>query len=502
MIPRITRGGSAYGALHYDHGPGRRDEHENAHKVAGTVGGRTWKERAHAIDQHIKTTRPEITKPIVRTSLRLAQEDRKLTDKEWRQVAERYADRMGFKDCPWEAVRHADDHIHLTISRVTWDGKVIDQRDNYKNAQTVVRGIEKKHDLINAAERYRRTGQAEISRNDYAPKKEALRDRITAAERASDGTRSSYESELSKRNVQYRANVSKPTEKNPDGKMNGYSYGERDHRDAQGEQVWFKGSQLGREHGWTATEKRLAERAAQNRTQGGDVPTRSEGKAAQPSRQPVQRDQDANERRNTSGPRGTQPPKREHAQGEHDRTNRPAERQDAAPSAQHVPEKPDAQRRAPQQRDQQPGRQETREQRRQPASPEQQREQARARARELARQQRAERSGRTAGPEQQSTRTAAQGDRATTRNDQQKPQPKKEREMIDFDKLDEQKRRESRGRSGPTGGSSPARGDQGKEWDAAREKAREKAREQGAERRANREQQRDRDRDKDQGMER
>lgn len=265
MIPRITRGASAYGALHYDHGPGRRDEHENPHRVAGSLFDGSWKQRAHSIDQHIKNTRPEITKPIVRTSLRLAPEDRKLTDREWRKVAETYVEKMGFRECPWEAVRHADDHIHLTVSRITWDGRVVDQRQNYVAAQRAVRVIEREHGLVNAAERYRSgpDGGAQLSRNDDpAAVKVVLRERLTAAERASDGTRAGYEAALSAHGVRARANVSKPTEKNPQGRMNGYSYCLDEHTDATGVPVWFKGSQLGKGYGWTATAQRL-ERVAQ-----------------------------------------------------------------------------------------------------------------------------------------------------------------------------------------------------------------------------------------------
>lgn len=270
MIPRITRGTSGYGALSYDHGPGRRDEHTNAHKVGGNIAGSSWKQRASAMDDHVSRMQPKLTKPIIRTSLRLAPEDRSLTDKEWRSIAEQYVQKMGYENSPWEAVRHADDHIHLTMSRVRWDGTVVDQWQDKNRAQRAVRGIERDHNLIDASRRYNRD-VPQLSRNDVEraqratelsgrsvdPEKRQLRDRVSAAEKASGGTRAGFEHELTEQGVLFRANVSGPTERNPHGKMNGYSYRLPGHTDAEGHPVWFKASKLGQRYGWAQTEHRL-----------------------------------------------------------------------------------------------------------------------------------------------------------------------------------------------------------------------------------------------------
>ena len=270
MIPRITRGTSGYGALSYDHGPGRRDEHTNAHKVGGNIAGSSWKQRASAMDDHVSRMQPKLTKPIIRTSLRLAPEDRALTDKEWRSIAEQYVEKMGYGSSPWEAVRHADDHIHLTMSRVRWDGTVVDQWQDKNRAQRAVRGIERDHGLIDASRRYNRD-VPQLSRNDVEraqraselsgrsvdPEKRQLRDRVSAAEKASGGTRAGFERELTEQGVMFRANVSGPTERNPHGKMNGYSYRLPGHTDADGQPVWFKASKLGQRYGWAQTERRL-----------------------------------------------------------------------------------------------------------------------------------------------------------------------------------------------------------------------------------------------------
>lgn len=275
MIPRITRGGSAYGALSYDHGPGRADEHHNPHKVAGNVAGRTWKQRSAAIDAHVQRMHPKLSNPIIRTSLRIAPEDRRLTDREWREVASEYVEKMGFSNAPWEAVRHADDHIHLTMSRVNWDGSVVDQWKDKTKAQAAVRDIERHHQLVDASKRYNRD-TPQVSRNDREraerisaatgrnadPERTTLRERIDAAEKASNGTRADFEAKLAEHGVQARANISKPTDRNPDGRMNGYSYRLDGHTDSAGEPVWFKGSKLGRRYGWAHTERRLDDQRA------------------------------------------------------------------------------------------------------------------------------------------------------------------------------------------------------------------------------------------------
>ena len=62
MIANITKGRKAVGAILYDFGPGRRDEHVNPRIVAGNVTG-TPMQVARAID-HTARQRPEIKAPI------------------------------------------------------------------------------------------------------------------------------------------------------------------------------------------------------------------------------------------------------------------------------------------------------------------------------------------------------------------------------------------------------------------------------------------------------
>jgi hypothetical protein len=260
MIPRITKGRSGYGSLAYDHGPGRRDEHDRPHRVAGSLAGRSWQQRAAALDTHAHTARPDVARPIHRTSLRLAPDDRPLHDREWRAVAESYITAMGFQGCPWEATRHGDEHIHLTVSRVRWDGQLAGDGHDYARAQKACRAAERAHRLADASARYQR-GHPQVShgerlhaeRRGVPAEREQLRGRVRAAERESDGTRHGYEQALDDAGVRYAANTAAT------GRVSGYRYGLAGHRDPAGEQLWLKGSQLGHDYSWANTEARLDE---------------------------------------------------------------------------------------------------------------------------------------------------------------------------------------------------------------------------------------------------
>lgn len=260
MIAKISKGRSATGGLRYDHGKGRRDEHVNPRKVAGSVAGRTWQERAAVMDKHNKISGAQ--RPVVRTALRVTPEDKPLTDKQWGSIAGEYVKKMGYDKGPWEATRHGDDHIHITASKITWEGHQVKDSHDYARAQKVCRTLESDHGLIDASTRFNtdrpqvRNGElSSAQRRGVAPERDRLRQRITLAEEKSGGDRGRFEKELAKNGVQARANVAST------GKVSGYSYALHGHTDPQGEKVWWKGSQLGKEFSWARQGERMQHRA-------------------------------------------------------------------------------------------------------------------------------------------------------------------------------------------------------------------------------------------------
>ncbi|MFD8417540.1 relaxase/mobilization nuclease domain-containing protein [Streptomyces sp. NPDC059650] len=255
MIANITKGKKAVGALLYDFGPGRRDEHINPRIVAGNVTG-TPMQVARAID-HTARLRPEITAPIWRTSLSLPDEDGILPDGQWGRIAEDFIASMGFAGAPWVAVRHGDDHIHLTVSRVDWSGQLLTDRWDYRRAREAADRLEEEHGLVRAADRFRpegpqvRNNELEAARRrgrgleGPPPEREELRRIVREVRDASRGLgRAAFEAGLADAGVEFRANVAST------GRMNGYSFTLAGWVDGADEQVWVAASKVAKDLRW------------------------------------------------------------------------------------------------------------------------------------------------------------------------------------------------------------------------------------------------------------
>ncbi|MET9864525.1 relaxase/mobilization nuclease domain-containing protein [Streptomyces smyrnaeus] len=251
MIAKITKGRRADRALRYDFGPGRDEEHVNPRLIAGNVPG-TVEQLAHLIDAHT-ARRADITRPIWRCALRTAPDDPLLPDATWARIAERYVTRMGYGNCPWVAIRHGDDHIHLTISRVDWTGWLVRDAFDYHRSWPVVRDIERIWKLVNAEERSNRVAPqvtrperaASESRGAPRPEREELRARIRAARDAARGHgRDAFERALTEAGVEWRAHLS------ASGGIRGYSFSLPTWRDQVGGQIWVPASKVAKDLRW------------------------------------------------------------------------------------------------------------------------------------------------------------------------------------------------------------------------------------------------------------
>ncbi|MEU8765007.1 relaxase/mobilization nuclease domain-containing protein [Streptomyces sp. NPDC048659] len=265
MIANITKGRKAVGAILYDFGPGRRDEHVNPRIVAGNVTG-TPMQVARAID-HTARQRPEIKAPIWRTSLSLPDEDGVLPDAQWAEIATAFVADMGFDGAPWVAVRHGDDHVHLTVSRVDWSGQLLTDRWDYRRARDAADRLEQEHGLVPARERFRaegpqvRNNELEAARrrgraHDTAlpPEREELRRIVREVRDASRGLgRDAFESGLEDAGVTFRANVAST------GRMNGYSFTLAGWVDGDGAPVWVAASKVAKELRWADLGKVLGD---------------------------------------------------------------------------------------------------------------------------------------------------------------------------------------------------------------------------------------------------
>ncbi|MGV4930284.1 relaxase/mobilization nuclease domain-containing protein [Streptomyces sp. HJ7] len=270
MIANVTKGKKAVGALIYDFGPGKRDEHVNPRFVAGNVVG-TPMQVARMLD-HTARRRPEISRPIWRASLSLPDEDGVLSDAKWAEMATRFVEEMGFTDTPWVAVRHGDDHVHLTVSRVTWSGQLLSDQHDYARARAAADLLEEEHGLVRARDRFRDEGpmvrnkelQAAQRRGVEVPEREQLRTLIREVRDASAGLgRDAFESGLTDAGIEYRANVAST------GRMNGYSFTLPGWTDGDGAEVWVTASKVAKDLRWAELHQVL-----------GDGPTAARAAAA------------------------------------------------------------------------------------------------------------------------------------------------------------------------------------------------------------------------------
>lgn len=232
MIAKIMRGGSVRGLANYLHGPGRANEHvyegvAGGRVIGGTLGaegasdGSRWAvDMAAVMDQ-----RPDVERPVWHMSLRLPAKDRTLTDAEWRDVAQEMGEQMGWAGNPWVMVRHGQDHVHVVVSRVGWDGELWHGRNDFREAQKARLGVEQRLGLVRTTVERRR--DVSLSQGEHAralrtgevPGREVLTVKVRAALDASHGLgRETFERVLDEQGVAYRANVAST------GRVSGYSF--------------------------------------------------------------------------------------------------------------------------------------------------------------------------------------------------------------------------------------------------------------------------------------
>ncbi|MFD3413431.1 relaxase/mobilization nuclease domain-containing protein [Streptomyces cyaneofuscatus] len=210
MIAAIKAAGSnTRGLLAYLYGPGRHDEHLDPHLVAafamlgmpdpGRDEHATLTELGHHLDEPVRLRNSEFGKPVTdhvwHCPVRAAPEDRRLSDTEWGEIAQRIVQAAGIAPagddlaCRWIAVRHADDHIHILATTVREDGRRPKLHDSGIRVGDECRTIERDYGLrrLKKGDRTatRRPTQSEMHKADRLgweqTSREWLQDRIRAA---------------------------------------------------------------------------------------------------------------------------------------------------------------------------------------------------------------------------------------------------------------------------------------------------------------------------------
>lgn len=265
MIAKITKG-VRFGALAaYLHGPGSANEHTYAGRSGGAViGGNLAAEGERegggwaATLRQAAAVRPDIERPVWHVSLRNPESDRTLSDSEWAMAGQDFAQKMGFEDKPWVMVRHGQDHVHLVLCRVNFDGQVWSRRNDRYKAQRACTAIEADFGLAAAPRASTASSQRGADhqvtsgewrrgmRQEKTPQRVVLAEAARQAAVAATGAgRVGFEAALAQMGVEHQANVATT------GRVSGYRFHLKGHVDVDGAPVWFRASQLDKALAWS-----------------------------------------------------------------------------------------------------------------------------------------------------------------------------------------------------------------------------------------------------------
>lgn len=246
MIPNIVTGGDTGGLMRYLVGPGRANEHENPHVIAGsrdivrkwgdweTISVSQADEIATRLDAYMHETGTFPTGKARRfnpatgvvewngeieathvwhCSLSLSPEEAALGDEVWGRIASDFMDEMGFTGadgrapCRWVAIHHGSaknggDHIHIAATIVREDGTKWSPWYDQRRAQKACNVLEHRYGLLVVESREHGRGsrcdsaaaqnaatRAGASRTDRAILEERLRAAATASASEADFVR-------------------------------------------------------------------------------------------------------------------------------------------------------------------------------------------------------------------------------------------------------------------------------------------------------------------------
>lgn len=146
MIGKLAKGKGARGLVSYL--LGERDHNGDVRERVAIVGGTLTGRDEHALIaefSHLHRLRPRLGIHVAHQSLRLAPEDRRLSDDEWLDLASEWSRSMGFES--FVIVAHGDDHVHVAASRVRLDGGVVSDSHDWRRSEEIVRRMEERFGL-------------------------------------------------------------------------------------------------------------------------------------------------------------------------------------------------------------------------------------------------------------------------------------------------------------------------------------------------------------------
>jgi hypothetical protein len=220
--------------------------------------------------------RPE--KHVYHLGIRVAPEDRRLTDEEWAQIAREILDASGLapagdpRGVRWVAVRHADDHIHVVVTLARQDGRAARASNDFYRVGQTCRDAERRLGLTRTAPRDRtaahRPTRAESEkaarhRRGETPRARLQREVRTAA--AGAASADEFVATLQRGGLLVRVRHS---DRSP-GVVTGYAVALPGDRTRQGLPVWFGGGRLAADLTWPKLATRWPGAAGRSATTAG-----------------------------------------------------------------------------------------------------------------------------------------------------------------------------------------------------------------------------------------
>lgn len=170
MMPNITKGTRMFGLIQYLAGPGRSNEHTEQRVITASDsivsvqhGEKLSAESATRLGHELDIPKAVFgtnykTPHVFHVSLSLKADEGTLTDEKWAEIAQDFAEGMGFTGsdgkppCRWVAIHHGgskagNDHIHLAVSMIREDGTKWSQHNDQPRSQKLAHELELKHGL-------------------------------------------------------------------------------------------------------------------------------------------------------------------------------------------------------------------------------------------------------------------------------------------------------------------------------------------------------------------
>ena len=294
MIGKVLRGTNARRLLYYLYGPGKANEHDDPHLIAGFCdpaglepeqsrnGSRDFRRLAGLLAQPLAALAgPGYAEPVWHCAVRAAPGDRLLSDAEWAQVAAGVMDRTGLAPAGdelgvrWVAVRHAADHIHLVATLARQDGTRPRVWNDFYRVREACQDAETRFGLQptapadrTAARRPARAETEQAARHGWAePPRVTLRREVCTAAAAAR-SEPEFFAGLAEAGVCVRRRYSTTSP----GEVTGYAVGLPRHTAKDGGIVWYGGGKLAADLSLPKLRRRWAAPAADGTLPGRGLP--------------------------------------------------------------------------------------------------------------------------------------------------------------------------------------------------------------------------------------